>query len=483
MNRDPLRRLTSQVVSKLKNIDIPEFSYLKKWTFLGILIGIVAGAGSLIFLLAIQFFSYIFLGLVGGYYPPLTGGEQMGALDISHLNDPARNTSEAFPARPWIIPFITGGGGLIVGFIIYRFAPEAEGHGTDTAIDAFHHKKGIIRYRVPIVKTIASALTIGTGGSGGREGPTALISAGFGSIIARYFRLSVPDRRIAVAAGIGAGIGSIFRAPLGGALFGIEVLYKRDFEARALLPSLIASVIGYSILAHFVGWIPIFSISEDLVKYVNPLSLIAYGFLGLICGAVSIIYVRSFYAVQGFFRNLKRIPNYFKPAIGGVLVGIIAIWAPEVLGTGYGWAQTLLDHNGDILLQSVWILFALIFLKILATSLTIGSGGSAGVFGPGILIGGFTGAFTISLLHSFGLFTWIDVSSGVIVGMVALFSAASKAPISVIIMGSEMTGGYVLLPAMMLSTFIAYVVSGFENTIYRSQVSTRAESPASKDLH
>jgi hypothetical protein len=122
MNQDLLRRLMSQVVSKLKNIDIPEFSYLKKWTFLGILIGIVAGAGSLIFLLAIQFFSYILLGLVGGYYPPLTGGEQMGALDISHLNDPARNISDAFPARPWFIPFITGGGGLIVGFIIYRFA-------------------------------------------------------------------------------------------------------------------------------------------------------------------------------------------------------------------------------------------------------------------------------------------------------------------------------------------------------------------------
>ena len=478
-----LRSIKKIIISRLEQSHIHEFSYLKKWIFIGVLIGIIAGIGSIIFLLAIQFFSYIFLGLGAGYYPPLPAGEQAGLSNFTNLGTINRNISDILMIpRPWIVPFLTGGVGLIVGLIVYKFAPEAEGHGTDTAIDAFHNNKGIIQGRIPIVKTIASALTIGSGGSGGREGPIALITAGFGSIIAQLFRLSDNDRRIALAAGIGSGIGSIFKAPLGGALFGIEVLYKRDFEAQAILPSLIASVIGYSIFAYVFGWSPIFSIPDEFVKFVNPLSLMAYSVLGLVCGAIAIVYVKSFYLIQNFFRNLKAIPNYYKPALGGLLLGIVAIWATEILGTGYGWLQLVINQNENILSQSLWILFALIFLKILATSLTIGSGGSAGVFGPGIVIGGFTGALTFSIFHSLGLFTWIDISSGVIVGMVALFSASSKAPISVIVMGSEMTGGYALLPPMMLSTFIAYITSGFGNTIYKSQVNTRADSPAHKEI-
>ena len=179
-------------------------SFLGKWAFLGLLIGLVAGFGATVFYFAIQLVTNFFLGGITGYYPPNTAGETPALISVNpHF---------------WLVPLSTALGGLIAGLLIFLFAPEAEGHGTDAAIDAFHNKGGEIRRRFPIVKTIASAFTIGSGGSAGREGPTAQIAAGFGSMIADVFGLSARDRRIALAAGIGAGIGSIFKSPFGGAI-------------------------------------------------------------------------------------------------------------------------------------------------------------------------------------------------------------------------------------------------------------------------
>ena len=155
-------------------------------------------------------------------------------------------------ARPWLLPLVTGAGALIAGIIVFNLAPEAEGHGTDSAIDAIHHKGARLRARVPPIKLIASAITIGSGGSGGREGPAAQISAGFGSLLAQWLRLDVQDRRIAVAAGMGAGIGAIFRAPLGGAVMAAEILYIHDLEVEALIPGLIASIVGYQRVRRFL---------------------------------------------------------------------------------------------------------------------------------------------------------------------------------------------------------------------------------------
>ena len=448
------------------NSGLFDFSYLRKWTLIGILIGIVAGFSAVLFFLSVQFFTELFLGAGAGFVPPLPGGDQQQHYYYSLIVE-----------RPWAFPLISGLGGLLVGLIVNKLAPEAEGHGTDAVIDAFHNKGGEIRTRIPFVKAIASALTLGSGGSGGTEGPTAQITAGFGSMFARLFKLNSQDKRIAVAAGLGAGIGSIFKVPLGAALFSAEVFYRRDFEVQALLPSLIASVTGYTIFGFIFGWAPIFSIPKDLVRYIHPESLVLYAILGLVCAAASIFYVRSFYAIQKYFYyKMKKVPNFIKPAIGGVLVGIIAIWLPQVLGPGYGWLQFAILGNHNLL--PLWIILALVLFKMLATSLTIGSGGSAGVFGPSMVIGGLLGAFVGSIFHSFGLFTWIDVSSISIVGMVAFFSATAKTPLSTIIMGSEMTGGYALLAPMMLATFIAYAVSGQNNSIFKSQVMARSDSPA-----
>lgn len=442
-----------------------DFSYFRKWILIGFILGIVAGLGAVALFLSVEFFTHIFLQIGTGYSPPLAGGFQ--------TNFPYT----LFIEKPWLIPLVTGLGGLLVGLITTKFSPESEGHGTDAVIDAYHHKSGNIRTRVPLVKAITSSITIGSGGSGGTEGPAGQIAAGFGSLIGKIFKLNEDERRIALAAGMGAGIGSIFKIPLGGAVFSAEVFYRRDFEVRALIPGLVASVTGYTVFGFVFGWDRLFTIPLDLVKYTNPASLLFYALVGLISALVSVGYVKTFYTISDFFAKM-RIPKYMKPAIGGVLVGIIGIMFPQILGTSYGWLQAAI--NKDYLLFPLGMIGAVIVLKILATSLTIGSGGSAGVFGPSMVIGGLLGAFIGTAFHLLGLFTWIDVTSVIIVSMVSFFGATAKTPISSIIMGSELTGGYALLAPMMLATFIAYIMSGQHNSIFRNQVLNRSDSPAHK---
>lgn len=457
----------SQMVSLIRTIRNMkwnlDFSYFRKWILIGFLLGIVAGLSAIGLFLSVEFFTGLFLQNGTGYTPPLPGGFQ------------GSQTYALIIEKPWLLPLICGLGGLVVGLITTRFSPESEGHGTDAVIDAYHYKSGNIRARVPLVKAVASSITIGSGGSGGTEGPAGQIAAGLGSIIGKLFKLNEDERRIAVAAGLGAGIGSIFKIPLGGAVFSAEVFYRRDFEVRALIPGLVASVTGYTVFGFVFGWDRLFTIPLDLVKYTHPASLILYAIVGLVSAAVSVVYVRTFYLISDYFSRLQ-IPKYLKPAIGGVLVGMIGIVFPQILGTSYGWLQVAIDK--DYALMPFYLLGAIIVFKILATSLTIGTGGSAGVFGPSMVIGGLVGAFIGTGFHLIGLFTWIDVSSVIIVAMVSFFGATAKTPISSIIMGSELTGGYALLAPMMLATFIAYIMSGQHNSIFRNQVLNRSDSPA-----
>ena len=467
MNTDiPYYSQAKSIIKSLRATNYSlDFSYFRKWILIGFLLGIVAGLGSIALFLSVEFFTGLFLKLGAGYTPPLPGGFQ-GHVAYSYT---------LFIERPWAIPLICGLGGLLVGLITTKFSPESEGHGTDAVIDAYHHKSGNIRARVPLVKAVASSITIGSGGSGGTEGPAGQIAAGFGSLIGKLFKLNEDERRIAVAAGLGAGIGSIFKIPLGGAVFSAEVFYRRDFEVRALIPGLVASVTGYTVFGFVFGWDRLFTIPFDLVKYTNPISLILYAIVGLISAIVSVGYVKVFYVISDYFSKIQ-IPKYVKPAIGGVLVGVIGIVFPQVLGTSYGWLQIAI--NKDYALLPLYILGPVILFKILATSLTIGSGGSAGVFGPSMVIGGLLGAFVGTVFHMLGLFTWVDVTSVIIVSMVSFFGATAKTPISSIIMGSELTGGYALLAPMMLSTFVAYIMSGQHNSIFRNQVLNRSDSPA-----
>ncbi|MDD5311478.1 MAG: chloride channel protein [Dehalococcoidia bacterium] len=401
------------------------------------------------------------MGYFAGYAAPVPGGE--GETVVTAIS------------RLWAIPLVTTLGGLASGLLVFKFAPEAEGHGTDAAINAFHNKNAHIRSRVPGIKMLASAITIGSGGSAGREGPVALIGAGFGSILGDALRLDGRDRRIALTVGIGAGIGSIFKAPLGGALLGTEVLYRRDFETDAIFPSFIASITGYVIFASFNGWAPIFSIPPDLA-FENPLQLIGYLLLGLACGLVGMLYGRTFYKIRNIFRSLK-VPNYIKPAIGGLGVGIIGMFLPQVLGQGYGWVQ--LGIYGNFAALPVYLMVGVLAGKIIATSLSIGSGGSGGVFAPGLVIGGMVGGIVWWLLKDFTLIIPPSPDAFVIVGMMALFGGIAKAPLAIMIMISEMTNSYVLLAPCMIAVVLAYFSSG-NSYIYENQVVNRAASPAHK---
>ena len=418
-----LRRIKTYVLSVF---NFNQVRYLRKWLVISVLIGVVSGAGSILFYLAINWATRLMLGTAAGFIPPAPGGE--GPTVVTAIT------------RAWMIPVSCTLGGLLSGLLVFKLAPEAEGHGTDAAINAFHNKDGFIRRRIPLVKLVASAITIGSGGSAGREGPVALIGAGFGSTIADVFKLNAHDRRIALAIGIGAGIGSIFKAPLGGAILSTEILYRRDFEFEALLPSFIASIVGYSVFASWHGWIPVFTISTQF-EFRRPEELAGYAILGIVCAGFGILYGRMFYGVRDLFKRI-RVPNYVKPAIGGLVVGVIGMFLPQILGMGYGWLQ--LAINGDLTALPLGIMAAVAFGKIVATSLSVGSGGSGGVFAPGLVIGGMVGGATWSLLHRFTSIVPGDPGTFVILGMMTLFGGIGKAPLAIMIMVSEMTGNYSL---------------------------------------
>lgn len=439
-------------------------AYFQRWLLIGALIGVVAGVGAILFATAIALCTHWFLGDIAGFIPPNPAGE--GTTELTPIG------------RIWLLPAVTTLGGLLTGLIVFTLAPEAEGHGTDAAIEAFHEKGGRIRSRIPLVKLVASAITIGTGGSAGREGPTAQISAGFGSWLGDLLHLDDHDRRIAMAAGIGSGIGAIFKAPFGGALLSAEVLYKRDFEADALFPSFVASAVGFVIYGAWAGWTPVFGPGAHY-EFTHVASLLGYLILGVCAGLVGLLYPKALYGFRDLFHRM-RIPNYFKPAIGGLLVGLIGLFIPQALGMGYGYVQ--FGINSDYTHIAAWLMLVLVFVKILTTSLTIGSGGSGGVFGPGMVIGGFLGGGLWAGLHTIAPWLVAGTNAGafVVVGMGAFFGGIAKAPLAVILMVAEMTGEYSLIAPAILATMVAYMVTG-DTSIYESQIPTRLDSPAHKN--
>ncbi len=436
-----------------------EFKHLGKWLFLGMIVGIVSGAGAVLFYWLLDLSTKFFLVKVSGYVLPHPAGE--GALE--------RITSTLIVSKRWLLLIVPVIGGLISGVLIYTYAPEAEGHGTDAVISAFHWGRGIIRPIVPVIKTIASAITIGSGGSAGREGPIAQIGAGFASILGRAMRFSVRDTRILVLAGTAGGIGSIFRAPLGGALFATEVLYRHpDFESDAVIPSIISAIFAYIVYGLTFSFKPIFSTPYYSFK---AFDLLWFGILGLLLVPLGYIYVRSFYRIRDFFKNWKTVPDHIKPMIGGIGVGIIIFLFPQVAGTSYGWVQ--LAFMGKL---SVGLLIILGFAKIGATSLTIGSGGSGGVFAPSLAIGAFFGAAFGNLIQHLFPHLAVNPAAFAVVGMGSFFAAVGKVPLSALVMVVEMTGNYNLIVPMTLSMSLAYIFSG-RWSIYENQVPSKVQSP------
>jgi CIC family chloride channel protein len=429
---------------------------------LSLLVGVVAGLGAVLFNLLLSWVDSGFMVHLAGYQMPHAGGEAPPIV----LTEPARR---------WMLLFVPAIGGLLSGLLVYTFAPEAEGHGTDAVVDAFHRMRGIIRGRVPLIKTVASALTIGSGGSAGREGPIAQIGAGFGSLLATWLKAGDRERRLLMLAGAGGGLGAIFRAPLGGAFFVVEVLYRdMEIESSALVPAFIGSIVAYSVYCSVTRhWGAIFTVPQ--LNFNHPLELVFYAALGLICALVGVVHVKFFFDVRDrVFRPLP-IPNHIKPAIGGLLVGVIGYFLPQALGMGYGWTQLAIDGQ-----LSLRLLLLIVIAKIATTGLTIGSGGSGGVFAPSMTIGACLGGTVGTLLHAWMPGVVVQPAAYVLVGMAGFFAGVSKAPIATLIMVSEMATGYGLLTPLMLTTGVAYLFTPRRISIYEKQVYGRADSPAHK---
>ena len=439
-------------------------SYLPKWLILASIIGAIAGLGAIVFYQALQLATHLFLVDLAGYHVPTPAGEG-NAAGSGHF------------ARAWAIPLVVVLGSLLSGFIVFTWAPEAEGHGTDAAIDAIHHNPRGIRLRAVLVKIVASALTIGSGGSGGREGPTAQISAGFGSLLARILDLSPEDGRVAVSVGVGSGIGAIFSAPLGGAVLAADIVYRDDFEFPALLPGVLASIVAYAIFGAVNGYQPLFALSGGY-HFHQPVQLVWFAIIGILAGGIGLLYSRAFYGTVDVTKRLP-ISRKLRPALGGLVVGLMALALPEVIGTGYGWVQKSL--SGDLAHTSLLVIVLLPFARIVATSLSIGTGGSGGVFGPGMVIGAFTGLAVWRILEPIAPGVGHDPAPFVVVGMMAVFGGISRAPIAVMLMVAQMTGSIsILAPAMIAIAIAWFIVSRADDSIYRSQLRTRSDSAATR---
>ena len=429
-----------------------------RWMFYSLLIGLVAGLGAAAFFFSLEWLKYFVLDYLAGYPMEAPAGEQL-----------VHGMPHGTPTR-WILFLAPAVGGLISGLIVYAWAPEAEGHGTDAMIDAFHNKQGEIRTRVPYIKSVASVITLATGGSAGREGPIAQIGAGFGSWLGRVFNLHTKERRILMLAGCAGGLGAIFRAPLGGAITSIEVLYTEDFETEAIIPCVMSSVVAYSSFTFIFGYKPIFA--TPTLVFTDPRELLIYAGLGLVCVPVGWLYSKSLYGLRDHVFRKIPIKPHFVPAIGGLLVGCIGLMTPKVLSGGYGTIQLALLGK-----LSVGLMVIMVLTKILATSFTIGSGGSGGVFGPSLFIGAMLGGVVGQLGHTYFSEVIANPAAFALVGMAAFFAGVAKAPIGALLMVSEMTQGYGLVVPLMFVSAIPVLLSGRWG-IYEKQVKNKFASPA-----
>jgi CIC family chloride channel protein len=337
-----------------------------------------------------------------------------------------------------------------------------------------------MRIRAMPVKMIASAITIGSGGSGGSEGPTAQMAATTASFLARTLRMDDQDARVAVTAGMAAGVGAIFRAPLGGAALGVELLFRRDKEPAMAVPSLIASSVAYMEFGVAYGYAPMFGHVAGLRLGVWA-GLLIFPVLGLCCGILARLYPLALYGISGLFDKL-RVWRPFRVGLGGLATGTLGLVVPGVLGTGYGTIQYVMSPQ-RVLHLSLLILVAMPFAKMFATSMSIGSGGSGGVFGPGMVIGATAGA----LLWRLAPHDLVAASPALLVavGMAACLGAAAHAPAAIILIAAETCGNpWLPSPWVLVAALLAVPVAVWamgSDSLYRSQPMNRAQLAAQRE--
>jgi chloride channel protein, CIC family len=443
-------------------------------------VGVAAGVAGAILFGGLELFQYVLLERLAGYVPLRADGETITAGVETH------------PFRPWLLVFLPALGGLACGCLSH-LAPEIAGGGGDAMIDAFHHRGGRIRPRVIGLKALASMFTLGSGGAGGREGPTMQIGGALGSLVAKLLRVSARERRILLVAGVAAGISAVFRTPLGAALLAVEVLYKDGFESDALIPSVLASVVSYSVIITIFGPSTLFARVPRFPFH--PEQLLLYGLLALLIAALSAGFLTIFRRVRTVFQA-SRVPPVARPALGGLLLGMFAVPLLMVLGQhihqpgqglgllGGGYGAVQMAISGTDWLPEGWtavaILAALAVAKVFAASLTIGSGGSAGDFAPSLAIGGlFGGAFGRAaqlLLHD----PSIQPGAFALVGMGTFYGGIAHVPLAALVLVCELAGNYDLLVPLMLTQGIAFVALR-KRALYEAQAATLRESPVHRD--
>jgi len=477
MSTDPPARRTAfgrrgLLAAVLKDAAPLDLRILGRVLLHAIVVGAGAGAVACVFYYALELVTQLAVDVLTGYQTLRASGE---LLDVG--------AHAPTTPRPWLLLFMPAVGALAAGYLVQRWAPECAGAGADATIRAFHQKVSEVRRRVMFVKPIATVLTLATGGSGGREGPTMQIGGAIGSTVARLLNVSQRERRILLVAGMAAGTSAIFRTPLGAALLAVEVLYRDDFEADALIPAVLASVVGYSVFIGVYGESTLFETAAEYPFVVSHLPL--YGLMTLVLSVAGRLFVRSLREME---RYASRWPARLRPAVGGLGVGLLATTlavfgtheaGEAVLGGGYGIAQAAItgaDWVGTGL-AAAGVLALLAIVKLLAATLTVGTGGSAGAFGPtfaiGALLGGSFGELARYALGD----PAIDPGAFALVGMGVLFGGIAHAPLGSLVMVCELCGSYDLLVPLMLAEGIAFVTLR-RVSLYQAQMPTQQDSPA-----
>lgn len=432
---------------------------------LGVLVGVLGGLAAAAFEWSLHQATHFLIGRV----------THLGSPDILR-----------FDWRVLVLPAV---GGMISGLLVKWFCPQsARGHGTDALIRAFHHRQGALPLRGPAVKAVANVAVLSCGGSTGPEGPNAALGASIGSAVGGIFRLAPRERRAMLIAGCAAAVGAIFRCPLGGALFATSVLYQEEeFESDAIVPSFVASVLGYSVFMTLWGGLgqPEYLIrGADQLAFGSIYDLFAYAVLGPLCGLGAILFTRTLRLVEDGVMPHTKIPIWIAPAVGGLATGAIACVFPQVMDGRYAFIQGAVDGmTRPGVSPGAWagLLALIVVFKCLATATTVGSGGSGGALGPSVFLGGVIGAFLGAMIDAVypGM---MGPNSGlrpalIAVGMGGVLAATMRTPLASIVMVTEMTGSFGLIVPLMLVCVSAYVI-GRKWGLSREQVRTSVQSPA-----
>ena len=358
---------------------------------------------------------------------------------------------DAVRAVPWyILMFIPAIGGLLVGPLVFRMAREARGHGVPEVMEAVALRGGVIRTRLVLIKGLASAITIGTGGSVGREGPIVQIGSAFGSTIGQMFRVSADRLRTLVGCGAAAGIAGTFNAPIAGALFALEVILG-EFGVSQFSPIVISSVVSTIVTRSLIGDMPAFIVPS--YELVSAYEMLPYAVLGLAAGVVGVAFSVTLYKAEDTFDALP-IPDLSKPVLGGLIIGSISLAFPHILGVGYEAIDMALAGK-----MAWYLMLGLIVIKLTATSITIGSGGSGGIFAPSLFLGAMTGGFLGNWVHQYFPSQTAGPGAYAMVGMGAVVAATTHAPLTAMIIIFEMTGDYKIIPPLMAACVISCVLA------------------------